>query len=89
MIYVAVHYRWGNETKDWLGINMQIQYFMRGIGLCTLILAISACGTPPGAYQSGTGEDTDVLVAEGAASADPTYRVRGANGLLDLGISLF
>ncbi len=50
---------------------------------------VAACGTAPGEYGETNDAEGEVVAAEGAASADPGYRVRGANGLLDLGIDLF
>ncbi len=51
--------------------------------------AVAACGTPPSEYGDTDDAGGDMVAAEGAASADPTHRVRGATGLIDLGIGLF
>ncbi len=58
---------------------------------CTIILnlGVSACGTPPSGVTENPEPEKDVVTAEGAASAAPGYRVKGAHGLLNLGIDLF
>ena len=59
------------------------------LAVAMTLSAVTACGTAPN--QQGDVEDPEgeVVAAEGAASADPGYRVRGATGLLDFGIDLF
>lgn len=51
--------------------------------------AVAACGTAPSESADTANGEGEVVAAEGAASADPGYRVRGATGLLDFGIDLF
>lgn len=65
------------------------QDFFQKSAIAVVVCAIAACGTPPAEYGQNEDPEGDVVAAEGAASADPTYRVRGATGLIDLGIDLF
>lgn len=63
--------------------------YFKALTCASVLIALTACGTPPSGLSETEDADRDVVAAEGAASADPTYRVRGATGLLDLGIDLF
>ena len=53
------------------------------------LFAVTACGTPPANYSDTDDVEPEMVASDGAASADPTYRVRGATGLFDLGRGLF
>ncbi len=67
---------------------MIFQKIVRNIAVITALGAVAACGTPPSEYGDTDDAGGDMVAAEGAASADPTHRVRGATGLIDLGIGL-
>lgn len=55
--------------------------------MCAALLLTAACGTSPETQKATS--DSDLIAAEGAASADPNYRVKGVGRLLDFGIDLF
>jgi len=62
---------------------------MGKLAVVMALSAVAACGTAPSEYGDTEAPEGEVVAAEGAASADPGYRVRGATGLLDFGIDLF
>jgi len=68
---------------------MTFQNIVGKLAIVAVLSAVTACGTAPGGNANSDEAEGKVVAAEGAASADPSYRVRGANRLLDFRIDLF